>query len=118
MSRGTKTKKSAVGNLEELVARKVVTESLRLKKGESVTVETWNNGLPLARRVVVEARKVGALPIMIFEDEDTYVEGVKNVAEGSGGQMGTARVPAPGSHGCIFLHPQRAPRRLHQEAHP
>ena len=25
---------------------------------------------------------------MIFEDEDAYVEGVKNVVEGSGGKMG------------------------------
>lgn len=80
--------KSTVADLEDQVARKVVSESLRLKKGESVTVETWNNGLPIARRVVAEARKVGAIPIMLFEDEDTYVFSVKNAPKDAMGKMG------------------------------
>jgi len=53
-----------------------------------VTVETWNNGFQLARKVVIEARKVGAHPIMIFEDEDTYVEGIKVTPKDSVGKMG------------------------------
>jgi len=65
-----------------------ISESLRLKKGESVTVETWNNGLALARQFVVEARRIGALPIMIFEDEDTYVDSVKNAPKNMVGKMG------------------------------
>ncbi len=80
--------RSIISDLEGQVARKVVSESLRLKKGESVTVETWNNGLTLARRFVVEARRVGALPIMIFEDEDVYVEGAKNTPKDMAGKMG------------------------------
>jgi len=66
----------------------VVLESLQLKKGDSVTVETWNNGLSLAQRFVVEAKKVGAHPILLFEDEDIYVEGVKNTPADSLGKMG------------------------------
>ena len=66
----------------------MVSESLRLKKGESLTVETWNNGLPLARRVVIEARRVGAIPITLFEDEDTYVYSVKNAPRDAVGKMG------------------------------
>ncbi len=53
-----------------------------------MTVETWNNGLALARRFVVEARSVGALPIMIFEDEDTYVDSVRNTPKDMAGKMG------------------------------
>ena len=79
---------SAINDLQTKVAKKVVTESLRLKKGESVTVETWNNGFDLARRFVIEARKVGAHPIMLFEDEDAYVESVKNTPKDSAGKMG------------------------------
>ncbi len=82
------TTRSIISDLEEQVARKVVSESLRLKKGESVTVESWNNGLTLAQRFVVEARRVGALPIMIFEDEDTYVESVRNTPKDTVGKMG------------------------------
>ncbi len=82
------TTRSIIRDLEERVARKVISESLRLKQGESVTVETWNNGLALARRFVIEARRIGALPIMIFEDEDVYVEGAKNTPKDMVGKMG------------------------------
>ncbi|MDA4129131.1 MAG: aminopeptidase [Thaumarchaeota archaeon] len=79
---------STIEKLEDQVAAKVVSESLHLKKGDSLTVETWNNGFPLATKVVLEARKLGAHPIMIFEDEDAYVEGVKNTPKDAIGKMG------------------------------
>jgi leucyl aminopeptidase (aminopeptidase T) len=79
---------SAISDLEGKVARKIISESLHLKKGDSVTVETWNNGFELARRFVIEARKIGAHAIMIFEDEDAYVEGIKNTPKDSVGKMG------------------------------
>lgn len=37
---------------------------------------------------MVEARRVGALPIMIFEDEDAYVDSVKNTPKDIVGKMG------------------------------
>ena len=83
-----KTPRSIISDLEDRVAKKVVSESLHLKKDESVTVETWNNGFELARKFVMEARKIGAHPIMIFEDEDTYVESLKNTPKDSVGKMG------------------------------
>jgi leucyl aminopeptidase (aminopeptidase T) len=70
------------------VARKILTESLALKKGETLTIETWNNGIPFARRVAIEARKMGAIPLTIFEDEDAYVEGVRGSPADTVGQMG------------------------------
>ena len=63
--------------LYDKVARKIISETLRMKKGETLSIETWNNGLPFARRLVVEARRIGAIPIMIFEDESAYIEGVR-----------------------------------------
>jgi hypothetical protein len=39
------------------VARKVLEETLHVKPGENVTVETWNNGLQFARIVVSKARR-------------------------------------------------------------
>jgi leucyl aminopeptidase (aminopeptidase T) len=79
------------GTLDSLyarVARKVLTESLSVKKGTNVTVEVWNNGLPFARHVIVEARKLGAVPLLLFEDERAYVDGVKKGDKTSVGVMG------------------------------
>ena len=41
------------------VAKKVLTETLGMKKGDSITVETWNNGLDFAKVMVSEARAMG-----------------------------------------------------------
>lgn len=74
--------------LQRSVARKVLTESLALKKSESLTIETWNNGLAFARHLVLEARRIGAVPLTVFEDEDAYVEGVPLVPKDVLGKMG------------------------------
>jgi leucyl aminopeptidase (aminopeptidase T) len=70
------------------LATKILTESLNLKKGESVTVETWNTGADLAKEVVKHARRMGCIPIMVYEDEETFVDGVKNTPKDVLGQMG------------------------------
>jgi leucyl aminopeptidase (aminopeptidase T) len=70
------------------VARRILTETLRLKKGETLTIETWSNGLPLARRLVVEARRIGAIPVVVLEDESAYLEGVKVTPKDVLGTMG------------------------------
>jgi len=74
--------------LYDKVARKVISETLRMKKGETLTIESWDNGLPFARRLVVEARRIGAIPVVIFEDESAYVEGVKVAPKDVLGSMG------------------------------
>jgi leucyl aminopeptidase (aminopeptidase T) len=74
--------------LYEKVAKKILLETLRAKKGETLTIETWNNGLPFARRLLVEARRIGAIPVMILEDEWAYVEGVKVAPKDVLGSMG------------------------------
>lgn len=70
------------------VARKILTETLHLSKGEAVTVETWNNGIDFARRVVAEARAGGCTAVMLLEDEQAYVEGVRRAPKDSLGLMG------------------------------
>jgi leucyl aminopeptidase (aminopeptidase T) len=70
------------------VAKKVLTETLHVQKGESVTVEAWDNGLPFARRVVAEARALGCTAAMIYEDEGAYVEGVRRGPAEIVGSMG------------------------------
>src|SRR5487761_524722 len=70
------------------VAGKILSESLHIKKGESITVETWTNGLRFARQVVIEARRIGAIPVMILEDEDAYMDSLKNMPKDVLGAMG------------------------------
>ena len=70
------------------VAKKVLTETLHVQKGEAVTIEAWDNGLPFARRAVAEARAMGCTAVMIYEDEGSYVEGVRRGPPDVVGSMG------------------------------
>ncbi|MDG6941334.1 MAG: aminopeptidase [Nitrososphaerota archaeon] len=70
------------------VAKKVLLETLQVKKGESVTVEAWDNGIPFARRVVAEARAIGCTAMTLYEDEAAYVEGVRRAPADTVGTMG------------------------------
>jgi leucyl aminopeptidase (aminopeptidase T) len=87
-TRSSRSKTSSNSALYSQLAKRIVSDSVHLKQGDSVTIETWNNGLEFAREVVKEARKVGALPILILEDEEAYLSGLKNTPKESLGKMG------------------------------
>lgn len=74
--------------LYERVARKVISDTLGIKKGDTVTVETWNNGLDFARSVVMQARRIGAVPILVLEDEASHLDAVKSMPKDVLGTMG------------------------------
>jgi leucyl aminopeptidase (aminopeptidase T) len=73
------------------VARIVLEKTLRVRKGDNVTVETWSETLPWAKPFIAEARRKGAHPMLLYEDESTFWE---SIADGSGARA-TGRV---GSH--------------------
>ena len=50
----------------------MVSGALRLRRGENLMVETWNHCLPYATACVAEARRIGAHPMLLLEDEETY----------------------------------------------
>jgi leucyl aminopeptidase (aminopeptidase T) len=54
------------------LARRLLGAALKVRAGESVTVETWNHTLPYAAACVVEARQRGAHPILLVEDEGAF----------------------------------------------
>jgi leucyl aminopeptidase (aminopeptidase T) len=90
--------------LYEKVAKKILSETLRMKQGETLTIETWNNGLPFAQRLVVEARRRGVIPLMILEDETAYMEGVKVTPTDVLGSMGKHEYGMlAGSDGYVFI---------------
>jgi leucyl aminopeptidase (aminopeptidase T) len=79
---------SSTGGLYTKVAKKVLHDTLSVMKGDAVTVESWNNGLDLARVVIAEARAVGCSAVMILEDEEAYIEGLKRSPKDRVGVMG------------------------------
>jgi leucyl aminopeptidase (aminopeptidase T) len=56
----------------ELLARAVLQKNLRVTKGESVLIESWPHSLEYARAFVEEARRLGAQPTMLYEDEQAW----------------------------------------------
>jgi leucyl aminopeptidase (aminopeptidase T) len=79
---------ASLDKLFTTVAKKVLTETLHVQRGECVTVEAWDSGLQFARRAVAEARALGCSAIMVYEDEAAYVEGVRRAPADSLGKMG------------------------------
>jgi leucyl aminopeptidase (aminopeptidase T) len=90
--------------LYDKVAKKILSETLHVKKGETLTIESWDNGLPFARRLVVEARRMGAIPVVVFEDESAYVEGVRVSPKDVLGSMGKQEYALlAGSDAYVFI---------------
>jgi len=55
-----------------LLARTTLGKNLKVRKGESVVIETWTHGLPYVGSFVEEARRLGAEPLVIYEDEGAW----------------------------------------------
>ncbi len=61
------------------MASLVLTKTLRVRPGESVAIEAWSGTLPWATAFVLEARKMGARPVLLLEDEETFWKSVASV---------------------------------------
>ena len=74
-----------VGEADRL-ARSVLRQRLNVKPGESVTIESYSRSLPWATAFVREARRLGARPLLHYEDEDAYWTAIE---EGRASLIGT-----------------------------
>ncbi len=54
------------------VAHAVLAANLKVRKGEAVVIETWSHTLPEARAFAEETRRLGARPIVLYEDEEAW----------------------------------------------
>ncbi|HTT72839.1 MAG TPA: aminopeptidase [Thermoplasmata archaeon] len=61
---------------EARYARWVLTKNLHVKRGERVTIEGWSHSLPWAVALAREARRLGARPLLLYEDEGAYWDSV------------------------------------------
>lgn len=75
-------------SLARKVARHVLTETLRVRRGENVTIEAWSESLPWAVPFVNEVRRLGARPLMLYEDEEAFWEAIRNRSARATGIVG------------------------------
>ena len=68
---------------ESTLANAVLSRNLKVKKGESVVIEAWTHALPYVRAFVREARRLGAHPTVLYEEEDAWWDAVKSKQLGS-----------------------------------
>jgi hypothetical protein len=104
------TKRRAV-RAEDVLARAVLERSLPVRRGESVTIETWSHTLPWARALVVEARRRGALPTLVVEDEPAFFRSLAVL----GSATWTTPHRTPGLRGDALVYfggPEAFPRLL------
>jgi leucyl aminopeptidase (aminopeptidase T) len=95
---------SALSQMYSKLAQKVVDDALKLKPGETVTIETWNSGLPFASEVSKQARRAGAIPVTIFEDEEAYIEGLRSMPREYVGKMGSHEYSLlSGTNAYVFI---------------
>ncbi|MCI4318023.1 MAG: hypothetical protein L3J96_05735, partial [Thermoplasmata archaeon] len=54
------------------LAQVLLGTALDVRRGENVIIETWSHSLPYSTACVVEARRRGAYPMLLVEDESAY----------------------------------------------
>ena len=86
---------------EDALARVVLERYLTLRAGESLTVESWSHALPWARSFVVEARRRGAVPTLVVEDEEAYFRSLE--LAGAPVASGPARSPLVPASAHVYL---------------
>lgn len=77
------------GSGAEALARVLLGSALGLKRGENVIIETWTHTLPYATACVTEARRRGALPLLLYEDEGAYWRSWETVPKRDMGRVGS-----------------------------
>jgi leucyl aminopeptidase (aminopeptidase T) len=74
----------------DLLARRILTQRLRVRPKENVTIEAYPSALPWATGFVRETRRLGAYPLLQYEDERSYWRAVE---EGRASLIGTPGAP-------------------------
>jgi leucyl aminopeptidase (aminopeptidase T) len=70
------------------LAHMTLAKTLGLKRGESVLIESWTNSLPYAEAFQLEARRLGAKPLILFESEKGYWDAVGSLKAKELGEPG------------------------------
>ena len=74
--------------LRRTFARNLLRNSLRLRRGDNLLIETWSATLPWATSLSQEARGLGAQPLLSVHDEETYWRSLSSTPASRIGQVG------------------------------
>ncbi len=75
-------------SLSRKFARTILAETLQVRRGDNVTIEAWSEALPWAVPFVNETRRLGARPVLLYEDEAAYWEALRNGLARATGEVG------------------------------
>jgi leucyl aminopeptidase (aminopeptidase T) len=75
--------------LRRAFARNLLRNTLRLKRGENILIETWSGTYPWAVSLALEARTLGARPLLSVEDEPSYWRSIPDTPASQLGRVGT-----------------------------
>ena len=70
------------------MAQVVLRKSLRVRPKERVTIATWTETLEFANAFVLESLRIGARPLLIYQDEPTYWAAASEVRPSRLGLLG------------------------------
>jgi leucyl aminopeptidase (aminopeptidase T) len=71
------------------LARSALSKNLRLRRGENLIVESWTETVGWANAFVLEARRLHARPMLLFQDEATFWKTVEEVPAAEIGRVGS-----------------------------
>jgi leucyl aminopeptidase (aminopeptidase T) len=54
------------------LARRILLDCIKLKKGETVAIEAWTRNVPWVDYFIIEARRVGAFPLVIYDSDKAF----------------------------------------------
>jgi len=84
------------------MARNVLGRCLRVSRGERVAIETWTTTLSEANAFVLEATRLGARPMLLYQDEPTFWASTSEVSTQNLGHVGD-HVKAAIEHSDAFV---------------
>jgi leucyl aminopeptidase (aminopeptidase T) len=76
-------------DLAAKVARTVLKNTLRVRPGENVIIESWSGALPFSTPYVNEARRLGANPMFLYEDEPAFWQALETGSSRQTGKVGS-----------------------------
>ncbi len=76
-------------SIRRKLARNVLSNALHLRRGANLLIETWSGTLPWAESLVLEARILGARPLVVLEDEATFWKSLDTAPAVNVGRVGS-----------------------------
>jgi leucyl aminopeptidase (aminopeptidase T) len=94
------------------LAQLVLTRSLRLRRGQSVIIEAWPHALELAEEFVVQARRLGIRPMVLYEGERAFFDSQRLASVADGSAIATPELAAvAATDAYVFLPGPADPKR-------